>query len=80
MVARASASLIYRRLFASNPFSAENGQKWAEVQSHGGEFPSDVLLAKALGSPMAPSPEELTAVLVGNNNDFDGGAPDGMNK
>ena len=78
MVARASASLIYRRLFATNPLSAENGQKWAEVQSHGGEFPSDVLLAKALGSKMAPTPEELTAVLVGNNNDDFGDTPDGL--
>jgi hypothetical protein len=64
LVARASAALIYDRLFSADPFSRENGLKWAEVQAYGGEYPSDVLLAKALGTSEAPTPEQLTSVLL----------------
>ncbi|KAL3125373.1 hypothetical protein niasHT_000963 [Heterodera trifolii] len=65
LVARAGASLIYERLFADEPLSGRNGLKWAKVQSHGGEHPSDVLLAMALDSPegKAPTAAELVAAL-----------------
>ncbi|KAL3101885.1 hypothetical protein niasHS_003294 [Heterodera schachtii] len=65
LVARAGASLIYERLFADDPLSGRNGLKWAKVQSHGGEHPSDVLMAMALDSPegKAPTAAELVAAL-----------------
>lgn len=75
LVANSSASLIYKKLFSENPFSRENGLKWAQVnfflcfckiqnfqiQSYGGEYPSPYLLEKILGS--APTSTELTKVL-----------------
>ncbi|KAL3106165.1 hypothetical protein niasHT_016852 [Heterodera trifolii] len=56
LVARAGASLIYERLIADDPLSGRNGLKWAKVQSHGGEHPSDVLMAMALDSPEGKAP------------------------
>uniref|UniRef100_A0A1I8B330 Peptidase_M3 domain-containing protein n=1 Tax=Meloidogyne hapla TaxID=6305 RepID=A0A1I8B330_MELHA len=64
LLARASAAMIYKNLFAED-FKRENGEKWAEVvQSYGGEYPSDVLLAKALGRSTAPSIDQLTRSLI----------------
>uniref|UniRef100_A0A914LPU1 Peptidase M3A/M3B catalytic domain-containing protein n=1 Tax=Meloidogyne incognita TaxID=6306 RepID=A0A914LPU1_MELIC len=65
LLARASAAMIYNKLFANNLiYEKANGEKWAEVQSHGGEYSSDVLLAKALGTSTVPSVEQLTRSLI----------------
>jgi len=49
LVARVCAMLIYNKLFLEDPFSRQNGMKWAEIQSHGGEYESSYLLKKILG-------------------------------
>nr|CAD2185171.1 unnamed protein product [Meloidogyne enterolobii] len=65
LLARSSAAMIYEKLFANNLiYEKANGDKWAEVQSHGGEYSSDVLLAKALGISTVPSVEQLTQSLI----------------
>lgn len=55
LVAKASASLIWRNHFQTDPYNREAGEKWAEAQSHGGGLPSSVILAGMLGSPPTPS-------------------------
>uniref|UniRef100_A0A914HYA8 Peptidase M3A/M3B catalytic domain-containing protein n=1 Tax=Globodera rostochiensis TaxID=31243 RepID=A0A914HYA8_GLORO len=71
LVARAGASLIYERLFAEDPTSGQNGLKWAKVQSYGGEYPSDVLLAMALNTldGKAPTATELVSALDNQSSD-----------
>ncbi|CAK5109834.1 unnamed protein product [Meloidogyne enterolobii] len=65
LLARASSAMIYNKLFANNLiYEKANGEAWAEVQSHGGEYSSDVLLAKALGISTVPSVEQLTQSLI----------------
>lgn len=61
LVARASASMIYKDLFESDPFSRENGLRWAKVQSYGGELPSSHLLQIILGR--TPSTNDLASLL-----------------
>ncbi|CAJ0603710.1 unnamed protein product [Cylicocyclus nassatus] len=54
LVARSAASLIWNSNFRDAPFNRTEGLKWAEVQSHGGGLPSNLLLKKMLGySPTA---------------------------
>ncbi|KAF8386078.1 hypothetical protein PRIPAC_75220 [Pristionchus pacificus] len=55
LVAKASASLIWRNHFHADPYNREAGEKWAEAQSHGGGLPSSVILSRMLGSPPTPS-------------------------
>uniref|UniRef100_A0A914EAW4 Peptidase M3A/M3B catalytic domain-containing protein n=1 Tax=Acrobeloides nanus TaxID=290746 RepID=A0A914EAW4_9BILA len=61
LVAKASASLIWHSQFEKDPFCKINGAKWAEVQSHGGEYPSSFLLKKVLGH--IPEPHQLIGAL-----------------
>uniref|UniRef100_A0A0N4ZL82 Peptidase_M3 domain-containing protein n=1 Tax=Parastrongyloides trichosuri TaxID=131310 RepID=A0A0N4ZL82_PARTI len=49
LIAKASASLIWNNSFVKNPYSKDYGKRWALVQSHGGQLPSDKLLEIYLG-------------------------------
>uniref|UniRef100_A0A0K0DYP4 Peptidase_M3 domain-containing protein n=1 Tax=Strongyloides stercoralis TaxID=6248 RepID=A0A0K0DYP4_STRER len=49
LIAKASASLIWKDSFVKNPYSKDYGNRWALVQSHGGQYPSDQLLEIFLG-------------------------------
>uniref|UniRef100_A0A0K0D4Q5 Peptidase_M3 domain-containing protein n=1 Tax=Angiostrongylus cantonensis TaxID=6313 RepID=A0A0K0D4Q5_ANGCA len=54
LVARSAASLIWNSKFRDSPFNRTEGEKWMEVQSHGGGLPSAALLETMLGySPTA---------------------------
>ena len=64
LVAKAAASLIWERCFREDPFSRKSGLAWAKVQSFGGEFPSNDLLAIALQK--APTAIDLCEALHGN--------------
>ncbi|CAI4225459.1 unnamed protein product [Auanema sp. JU1783] len=61
LVARSSANLIWNSVFRADPFNRQNGLKWAEVQSHGGGFPPNVLLKSILG--YSPTPSHLIKAL-----------------
>jgi hypothetical protein len=83
LVARASASLIWNSQFKADPFSRFDsffrsiikgvcfrsaGERWAAVQSHGGELPSGQLLAKMLG--MLPFCHPLCQFILSINLGF----------
>ncbi|KAK0390299.1 hypothetical protein QR680_019287 [Steinernema hermaphroditum] len=57
-VAQSAAELIWDTQFESNPFCPEAGERWAHVQSFGGELPSHKLLEMAIG--YAPTSAQLT--------------------
>uniref|UniRef100_A0A1I7Y8I7 Peptidase_M3 domain-containing protein n=1 Tax=Steinernema glaseri TaxID=37863 RepID=A0A1I7Y8I7_9BILA len=57
-VAQSAAELIWETQFESNPFCSIAGERWARVQSFGGELPSNKLLEMAIG--YAPTSAQLT--------------------
>ncbi|KAE9555380.1 hypothetical protein FO519_001392 [Halicephalobus sp. NKZ332] len=64
LVAKAASSMIWNKNFKNDPFNHENGKKWAEVQSYGGELPSGKLLSIALGKE--PDAKDLSKALHDN--------------
>uniref|UniRef100_A0AC35UGZ6 Peptidase_M3 domain-containing protein n=1 Tax=Rhabditophanes sp. KR3021 TaxID=114890 RepID=A0AC35UGZ6_9BILA len=61
LIAKASASLIWNSSFVNDPFSRDYGKRWAKIQSHGGQYPSDKLLEMYLG--YSPSSIQLADAI-----------------
>ncbi|CEF68999.1 Mitochondrial intermediate peptidase [Strongyloides ratti] len=61
LIAKASASLIWNDSFVKNPYCKDYGNRWALVQSHGGQYPSDKLLEIFLG--YSPSSIQLADAI-----------------
>jgi len=64
LVAKAAASMVWRKNFKENPFNRESGNLWAKVQSYGGELPSGKLLSVAIGKE--PTAKDLSKALYDN--------------
>uniref|UniRef100_A0A0N5BFD3 Peptidase_M3 domain-containing protein n=1 Tax=Strongyloides papillosus TaxID=174720 RepID=A0A0N5BFD3_STREA len=61
LIAKASASLIWNDSFVKDPYSKDYGNRWALVQSYGGQYPSDKLLEMFLG--YSPSSIQLADAI-----------------
>ena len=64
LVAKAAASMVWRKNFKENPFNHESGSLWAKVQSYGGELASGKLLSIAIGKE--PTAKDLSQALQDN--------------
>lgn len=61
LVAKATAALIWQRVFKGDPFSRHEGLKWMRAQSFGGERPTKWVLKEILG--FTPEPMHLVEAL-----------------